>query len=171
MLKTKTSVLTLTAICTAFLAICSQISIPIGQVPINLALLAVFICGGLLPFRHAVLSGVAYLLLGCVGIPVFAGFSAGIGILLGPTGGYLLSYPIVAGITSLQCFKGSKWRTLTGMVLGLVVCYLLGTWYFQYSTNIQFVESLFICVIPFIIPDCIKAVCATFIVDKCLKHL
>lgn len=80
------------AVFAALAAVFSQISIPIGPVPINLALLAVFAAGGMLSAAEAVFAVMLFLVLGAAGLPVFAGFNAGLGALFGPTGGYLIGY-------------------------------------------------------------------------------
>ena len=73
----------------ALTAICSQIQIPLPYIPINLALFSVHLCGILLGSKRAVLSQSVYLLLGLIGLPVFAGFKGGPGVLFGNTGGYI----------------------------------------------------------------------------------
>ena len=84
--------LTMCAIFTALVAVCSQITIPLPLIPINLALFAVYLAGALLgPWRGA-LSLLVYLLLAAVGVPVMAGFRGGLGNLVGNTGGYVVGY-------------------------------------------------------------------------------
>ena len=79
--------LTLCAMLAALTAVMSQLLIPIGPIPINLAMLSVFVAGGLLGSSAAALSQTVYVLMGAVGLPVFAMLTGGIGIVLGPTGG------------------------------------------------------------------------------------
>ncbi len=78
---------------TAIVTVCAWISIPIGTVPFTLQTFAVAAVGGLLGWKRGSLSVLAYLLLGLVGVPVFAGFKAGLAALMGPTGGYILGCP------------------------------------------------------------------------------
>lgn len=106
MKSTKIYAIIITALFAALTAVFSQISIPIGPVPVNLALLAVFTAAGLLSPGRAVLSQVVYLLLGAVGVPVFSGFRGGFAVLAGPTGGYIVGY-IVAALTIPCCSSGS----------------------------------------------------------------
>ena len=98
----KTRLLAIGGLFAALLAVFSQISIPLpfSPVPLSLGVLAVFLIGGLLPPRLVLGSVLAYLAMGVVGIPVFAGFLAGPGRLLGPTGGYLVAYPLMALLVS-----------------------------------------------------------------------
>ena len=119
--------LVLTGLFAAFTAVCAIITIPlpVTLVTINLALLAVFLTGALLPKGAALGAQAVYLLLGLVGVPVFAGFAAGPGILMGPTGGYLIAYPVMAFLIALVKEK-SKGRfccifTIAAMVAALDV--------------------------------------------------
>ena len=85
--------LTRIALFAALTALLSQIIIPLpGAVPISLGTLGVMLCGGLLPPRQAFWSMAAFLLLGGVGLPVFASFGGGLGVLFGPTGGFLWGF-------------------------------------------------------------------------------
>ena len=97
--------LTMCAIFTALVAVCSQITIPLPIIPINLALFAVYLAGALLgPWRGA-LSLLVYLLLAAVGVPVMAGFRGGLGNLVGNTGGYVVGYIFAAFFTGLLVEK------------------------------------------------------------------
>ena len=86
----------LAALFAALMAVCSQIQIPLPMVPINLALFAVHLCGALLGAKWGALSISAYVLLGLVGAPVYAGFASGPAALFGKTGGYILGYILSA---------------------------------------------------------------------------
>ena len=87
------------ALFAALTAVCSQLAIPIQPVPINLALLSVYIAGGLLGGGMGAASQAVFLLIGAVGVPVFAGFRGGVQALVGPTGGYLIGYAAAAFVT------------------------------------------------------------------------
>ena len=90
--KNKSSVYpyVLCALMTALLCILAPLSIPIGPVPVSLQTLILFFTIFLLGTKGTLLSYLVYLLLGCAGLPVFAGYAAGFGRLAGPTGGYLV---------------------------------------------------------------------------------
>ena len=158
--------LTQSALCAALIAICSWINIP-AAVPFTLQTFAVFltcdIMGG-----AAILPVLLYMLLGAVGVPVFAGFSGGISVLLGPTGGYIVGFVgIVILMTAWKKLMGGRLPIL-GMVFGLAICYLFGTvWFVRvYAANgnaVSFGQALAWCVIPYIIPDGIKIVLARLI--------
>ena len=82
------------ALFAAMLCVLSPLTIPAGAVPFSLSLAAVYLCGAFQTPLYAVASTVCYLILGACGLPVFSNFSGGIGKLIGPTGGYLFSYPL-----------------------------------------------------------------------------
>ena len=146
----------------ALITVCSWISIP-TTVPFTLQTFAVFAILSLLGGRRGTLSILVYILLGAVGAPVFAGFSGGLGVILGSTGGYIVGflltgiiYWIITGIT-----KKSFVIEIISLVLGLIACYALGTIWFMivYSRDagaINALTALGWCVFPFIIPDLIK---------------
>ena len=99
----RTSYMALCGLFAALMAICSFISIPLGftPVPVNLATLGVFLAGGLLGKKYGTVSIAVYVLLGAVGVPVFAGFKGGVGVLAGPTGGYIIGYIAAAFLVGL----------------------------------------------------------------------
>ena len=82
----------LCALLAAMTGILSQIGIPIGEIPINLALFSVYLAGGLLGSYKGAVSMVVYVMMGAVGLPVFSNFRGGLSVLAGPTGGYILGY-------------------------------------------------------------------------------
>lgn len=164
----------LTALFAALTAVFSQISIPVGPVPVNLALLAVFICGGALGWKRGTVSVAVYILLGVAGVPVFSGFQGGVARLAGPTGGYIIGYLFAVFIVGIMCDKlGRKIRVLpVSMVIGLAVCYAFGTVWFMISTGTGLAKSLMVCVIPFLIGDAAKIIAATLVVKALDKaHL
>ena len=113
----------LIAMFAVIIAVCSWLSIP-GEVPVTLQTFGVFCAVGLLGGKRGTLSVVIYILLGLVGVPVFAGFKGGVGSLIGPTGGYIIGFVFTALVYWLVTkLLGTKiWAVVLGMVLGLVVC-------------------------------------------------
>src|SRR5215204_6140633 len=97
------AMMTRAALMAAVTAVAAQIAIPLpfSPVPFTLQVLGVILSGLLLGPRYGALAQAIYLLIGAVGVPVFAQFRGGLGVLLGPTGGYLLSYPIAAAVAGL----------------------------------------------------------------------
>lgn len=156
----------------AITAVLSQISVPIGPVPISCSWIAVFLAGLLLPMRPAVLSQVVYLLLGTVGVPVFAGFQSGAARLAGPTGGYLLAYPVMALLISALMTvydkriseKKGVWRALFlvgTLTLSAIVCYICGTLWFTVFSGSAFTKALTLTVLPFLAGDAAKIALCT----------
>lgn len=151
------------AIFASIMAILSQISIPIpfASVPITMQVFGVLLCGIILKSKLAFLSQIIYLLIGSIGIPVFSQMSGGIGILLGPTGGFLISFPIVAFIVGYFFeLNESKLKLISGMFLGIIISYIIGTIQFCLITNTSFISGLIVCVLPFILVDLIKIILA-----------
>jgi len=150
------------AVFTALIAVCSWISIP-AAVPFTMQTFAIFLAVGVLGGRIGSLAVLVYLLMGAVGLPVFAGFEGGIGYMAGPTGGYIAGFLISAlAMWLIEKLFGTGMITLgISMVIGLVVCYAFGTaWFIEvYSLRtgeIGLVTALGWCVIPYIVPDAIK---------------
>ncbi len=165
--------LVLTALMAALTAICSQIQIPLPMVPINLALFAVHLGGALLGSRYGALSMVVYVLLGIIGIPVFAGFKAGATVLFGKTGGYILGYILAAAIAPVLPRKfGNRfpWFVLS-MAIGTLCCYTFGTIWFMILTGMNLLTSLTYCVIPFLPGDVIKILLAATLVLRLQKPM
>lgn len=157
----KTKNLTLTAIFTALTIVLSQIAIPMpGSVaPLSLSLGAIYLAGAVLPKKYALYSQLLYLLMGVIGLPVFANFTSGVGRILGPTGGYLLAYPLMAFLTALVVELFGK-KTLVSYVLGmlasLVVCYLFGSLWYVAVGHVSWAQSLLLTAVPFIATDLLK---------------
>jgi len=102
------------------------VPVPLSPVPMTLQPLAVLAVGGVLGAAGGVAALTAYLVLGALGFPVFAGGAAGALHLVGPTGGYLLAFPVAAGITGALASRGGVLRTLVACALGMVVIHVGG---------------------------------------------
>ena len=156
----------------ALIAICSWISIPTA-VPFTLQTFAVFFVLLSLGGERGTLATLVYVLLGAVGVPVFAGFSGGIGVLLGSTGGYIIGF-LFTGIIYIIFTKFVSKKIVVkiiALVLGLAVCYAFGTaWfmnvYIKTSGEVGLLTVLGWCVFPFIIPDLIKLALAVVIAKR-----
>ena len=137
--------------------------IPIGPVPISLQIIAVCLCSYILGAKRGAFAVLVYVLLGMVGLPVFAGASGGVAVLFGPTGGYIIGFIFMAFISGLFIERfGVKqvYFQVIGLLLGLIVCYLFGTvWFTLVNTKgINFTQALGYCVYPFIPFDVAKIV-------------
>lgn len=167
--------LVLSAMFTALTAILSQISIPLPftPVPISMATFAVFCTGALLGPKYGSLSMALYTLLGAFGVPVFAQFTAGLGILIGPSGGYIIGYIFAALIIGL-IVNGAKrkiWAYPLAMSAGIAACYAFGTVWFCIVYQIGIVGALMSCVVPFLIGDALKIAVATLLCPALYKAL
>lgn len=154
------------AIFAVLIAVCSWISIP-TTVPVTLQTFGVFVTVGVLGGKRGSLAVLIYLLLGSIGIPVFAGFTGGIGIILGNTGGYIVGFLFSAlAMWGMEKVIGKKtWGPALSMIIGLLVCYAFGTiWfmmvYIRDAGEIGLLTVLGWCVFPFIVPDIIKIILA-----------
>ena len=154
------------AVFAVLMAICSWISIPTA-IPFTMQTFAVFLAVTILGGKRGTLAIVVYLLLGMVGVPVFAGFSAGPGVLFGTTGGYLIGF-IFSGLLMwlMERMAGRKlWLQALSMLFGMVTYYIVGTVWFMVvygntSGPVSLLTALGWCVFPFVIPDLVKAALA-----------
>ena len=158
------------------LAICSWISIP-TFIPFTLQTFAVFLTALLLGGKQGTIAIFIYLLLGAVGIPVFSNFGAGLGYLLGNTGGYAIGFLFIglSGWLFEKLFGRKSFSQITAMIFGLTLCYAFGTfWFMNISMNTEnaygLMTALTMCVFPFIIPDLCKLILA-YMVCKRLQPL
>ena len=160
------------------ITICSYITIP-SAVPFTMQTFGVFLCVALIGGNDGLMAIIIYIILGAIGVPVFSNFQGGIGHLLGPTGGYIVGF-IAIGIIYLVTellFKNVEGKKkiiieIISLVIGLFVCYILGTLWFYISTKgegYSFWKIMMLCVIPYIIPDLIKLALAIIISTKLKK--
>lgn len=173
--KMKTLDMVYIALFACLMAICAWISIP-GQIPFTLQTMGVFLAIGLLGGKRGTIAVLVYILMGAVGLPVFSGFSGGLGKLLGMTGGYIVGFLVSALLMwAMEALFGSKkWVLPVSMVVGLIACYAFGTaWFLAVYTSskgaITLGAVLGMCVIPYIIPDAIK-IAVALLLTKALKR-
>lgn len=165
---TNTYAMAVTALMTAVTCILAPLSIPIGPVPISLTNFAIYLSLYLLDWKKGTISYILYLLLGLVGLPVFSGFTGGIGKLAGPTGGYIIGFIPMAIIAGIVIDKYTeKWLLcLLAMIVGTIVCYALGTAWLAYEAKMDMMAALWAGVIPFIPGDLVKMALAILIAPK-----
>lgn len=175
--KGKTYDMAYIGIFTVLITICSWISIPTA-IPFTLQTFAVFLAVAVLGGKRGTLAVVVYVLLGAVGVPVFAEFTGGIGIILRSTGGYIIGFIFSALVMWLmESLLGKKfWVQAISMVLGLLACYAVGTvWfmcvYMRDTGAVGMSTVLAWCVVPFIIPDAVKIVLALTLSNTLRKPL
>lgn len=169
MQKNKIFDITLTALMAAVICVCSWITIPLGTIPFTLQTFGVFLALRFLGGKRGTAAIIIYLLLGAAGLPVFSSFGAGLGKILGPTGGYMLGF-IFSGITIILLEKFDshiKYLRIVTDIIAMTGCYALGTaWFYSFfgkGKGMSIFAVLSACVIPFIIPDIIKIALAEII--------
>ncbi len=157
------------AVFAVLMAICSWISIP-TVIPFTLQTFAVFLAVIVLGGKRGTMSVIVFVLLGAVGVPVFSGFTGGPHIIMGNTGGYIIGFILAALLMWLmeRLFGRKTWVLAVSMLLGMVTCYVFGTiWfmvvYMRTTGPVGVTAVLGWCVIPFIIPDLVKAALALFL--------
>ena len=159
--KSRTYIMTATALMTALTCILAHMSIPIGPVPISLTNFVIYIALYLLGWKMGTVSYLIYMLIGLVGVPVFSGFSGGVAKLAGPTGGYIIGFTFMAVISGIVIEKSeNRLIQILGMIVGTAVCYVLGTAWFCHLMSSTVAEALGLCVLPFIPGDLIKILIA-----------
>ncbi len=160
----KTKGMLLSGLFGALTAIFSQIIIPVGAVPVSLATLSVMLSTAFLGKKWGTLSQIIYVLVGMIGLPVFHGMQGGIGVLTGPTGGFLVGYPLFAWIMGWMIERN---RSLVfSMIAGTAGCYLLGSIWFWILTKGTVWSVLLSCMIPFLPVDGLKMMIAWWLTKR-----
>lgn len=173
-LNLKIREMTMIAMATALMAIFSQISIPVPftTVPITLQVFAVILIATILECKLATISIVIYILLGGIGVPVFANFSAGLNKLVGATGGYIWGFLLMAIIIGKLSEKNNKKLLFVAGYLGLAIDYILGTLQLKFVLGLSIKQAIMAGVTPFIVKDIIVvfiAITVAIVVKKNLK--
>lgn len=161
--KSRIYVLAMTAVMAAVIAAVAPFSIPAGEISFTLCTFVLYLAPYILGWKGAATATLVYILVGMVGMPVFSGFKAGLSVLAGPTGGYILGYipmVILAGL-AVKAFPKNRAIQLGGMILATAVLYTFGTALFCFQTGATVDKALWVCVIPFIPFDLGKMAVAT----------
>lgn len=157
----------MTALFAALLVVLSFISIPLpfSTVPITGQTLGIMLIGSILGPIEAAGAVIVYLLLGAVGLPVFAGGHSGLGVLFGPTGGFLFSFIFAAIVISLLKGDGKKALrlALANTIGGIIVVYLIGVPWLSFMIKVSLTKALAIGALPYLPLDIIKVVFAVII--------
>ncbi len=164
-IENRASLLSYSATFIALIAAGSWISIPFIPVPLTLQTLFVLLAGVVMR-RHAVIPVTLYLILGALNLPVFHNGTAGIGILLGPTGGYLLGFVPAALIAGLAYERASKTARITGLAIASLMIYVFGVSWLSYSASIPIMEATILGMVPFILGDAVKLYAAYVIGER-----
>lgn len=174
----KTTKMIYIAVMTVFMAICSWITIP-GIVPFTLQTFALYFGLWILGGKYTTYSLILYIIMGCVGVPVFSGFKGGVGVIIGPTGGYIVGFILLTGIMWIYekiTKKESDVVKISLIIIGTLLCYLCGLMWYMYVSGVPFgkegfVSVMMICVVPYMIPDALKIVLAKIVGKRVNKRI
>lgn len=163
----KTRSLVLAALCAALIGVLAQVAVPVpfSPVPFTGQMLGVFLTGAVLGRKLGVISVLTYVLLGVLGLPVFARGMSGVSVLLGPSGGYLVGFVAGVYVLGFVVERGTEGergylRSAAGMLLCLIITYLFGLVQLSLVMNLSFKEALLVGAVPFIPVDVVKALLA-----------
>jgi len=158
----------------ALTAVGAYIMIPLPPVPITMQTLFVSLAGALLGGSLGALSQVVYILLGVIGLPVFAGGKAGAGVLLGPTGGYLIGFVVgayvIGKLTAIRKKPGFIWL-VCAMSIGIALVYLLGIIQLMIVAKLDYDKAIAVGLLPPLPGDILKIIMAALITLKIRDHL
>lgn len=146
-----------------------KIPLPLTPVPVTMQVFFVLLAGCILGSRWGTISMIVYLLLGIAGFPVFSGGTSGLGVLFGPTGGYLVGFIFAAFVTgklSETMHQRSLLKNSLHMLVGLCIIYIFGAFRLMQVADLTFQQTMVAGVLPFIIGDVISLIIAAFIATR-----
>lgn len=153
----------------AVLAVLSQISIPMPSgVPVTLQTFAVALTAYVLGWKLGTMATLVFILVGAVGVPVFAGFSGGVQVVIGMTGGFIWGFLFMVLFCGMGAAQKNKGVLILLSALGLAICHLLGIVQFMAVTGSGFAESALMVSVPYLIKDVIS-VAAAYILGTAVK--
>ncbi|GFH40562.1 biotin transporter BioY [Lactococcus insecticola] len=178
--QSKVQRLAIIAVAAAFLVVASQVTIPLPLVPLTLQTLAVGIIATVLKPLDSIIAILLYLILGAIGLPVFAGGAAGFGALFGPTGGFLIGFLLQAQQTAqinrmavmVKSDRSKLFVFIIANIIGALWCLALGTIWLSVVANLSLKAGFNAGFLPFIIPGLVKAILAAaigFAIRRALK--
>ena len=140
----------------ALIALGSWVSIPFFPVPFTLQTLFIILAGAVMR-KYALIPVSLYLILGALGLPIFHNGITGFGVLLGPTGGYLIGFIFAALAVGLAYEHESAYIRITGIVAATVIIYACGVAWLMISLGRAFLPSVIVGALPFVPGDALKA--------------
>lgn len=164
----KTRKMILISLCSALMFVFSQMTIPLPftAVPLTMQVFGVILISSIMDFSISPVSIFIYLLLGAIGIPVFAGFSGGFTALIGPNGGYLIGFLLMSIVISISAKSKNKVIVFSGAYLGLAIDYIFGVLQLKIVTGMTLGAALAAGLYPFILKDIIMTAAAVIIAAK-----
>ena len=151
----------------------AYIIVPVPPVPITLQTLFMALAAVLLGARLGALSQVVYVLLGLIGLPVFAGGKAGLGVLLGPTGGYLVGFVAGAYVTGFlidRMTRPGALRIALAVAIGYLVVYVPGVIQLSLVADLSMLQAITVGALPFLVGDALKTATVVLVAPKVLRH-
>jgi biotin transport system substrate-specific component len=167
MKKQTTLSLTQTALMTALIAVSAQIALPFFAIPLTLQTFAVCLAGFLFGAHRGLIAVSLYLILGACGMPVFAGFQGSFGILLGPTGGFLIGFLPLAFFCGIS--QKSKLLCVIVPLVGLSICHLFGVLWFSWQSGNGLLPAFFLSSAPYIIKDMLSCIAAKLLAKRLFR--
>lgn len=155
----------ITAFCAAIIAVLAQVIIPLPVIPITGQTLAIGLVVTILGLKYGTLSVLLYIALGAIGLPVFQSFTGGLGILVGPTGGYIVGFIFAALVMGayLQTFSVTYKHAIIANLLGMIVTLLFGAVWLKMMNDLSWQAAFVGGVAPFLVVGVIKAVLAAWL--------
>lgn len=158
----------LTALFAAVITVCSQIAIPMPNgMPITLQMFGVALCGYILPVKISLASVVVWIALGITGVPVFSNLTAGLGKIVGATGGYIIGFIPFVALCGVKTTK-SPVRIIVS-ISGLLICHCFGVIQYSFVMNITFAHSFILVSAPYIIKD-VLLLAAAYILERAIHR-
>lgn len=171
-MKVSTKTIVTVGMFTAVLAVLSILTIPMPSgVPVTLQTFAMALCGYVLGAKKGTLSTVLYVVIGAIGVPVYAGMSGGVGALFGYTGGFIFGFIFMTLLCGLGLSMKNKVLQVVFGLLGLMVCHLFGVIWFSVVAASTFVNSFLVVSVPYLLKDVISVVAAYFVAIAIRKAL
>lgn len=161
----RSKIIIFSAVFTALIAVGGWISVPLFAVPFSLQTLFVLLSAVVMK-KYAVIPAALYVILGAVGLPIFHNGTSGIGIILGPTGGFIIGFIFMALVAGLFFEREKISSDIIGLFSAAIISYTFGVSWFMISSGANLLAALISCVVPFIIGDIIKSVIAEIV---CLR--
>lgn len=161
-------------VCIALLSVSAWVTVPLGPVPFTMQTFVLALLPQVMRTRDAFFTVAVYLLLGAVGAPVFSGFQGGPGVLLGPTGGYLLGFAVGMPAASAVMRANMLPRRARGVAAGialLAVSYVLGTIQLMNVYALDAPAALAVAVAPFVVPDVAKVALSVGVAERVNRTL
>ena len=162
-MKISSRTIAFTALLAAIICAIAPWTVPIGPIPVSLATFGIYIASCVIDAKHGTVATIVYVVLGAIGVPVFAGFMGGFGRIVGPTGGFIIGYIPCAFVVGLvrDGLRGRAWSYPVAMVAGTIVLYALGTAWYVFQSGVDVAAALAACVLPFLPGDALKIAAAS----------